>query len=240
MEEKELTGGAAQAAEESSDAGSKGSATRKPIATDGSATDPTDQSETRRERYRALVTGEFKDLYTADTQRIIDRRFKETRALQETLEAQRPVLERLMERYAVGGVADLAAAIEAEERERADRDRERQERWNKEVEETRGTYPQFDMEEESSHPLFLAMLEAGAPVKLAYEAMHLDQIMAQALRAAEKRLADHIRSGGARPQENGASAQTAVASQKDVGRLTAAERAEFARRAARGETITFR
>lgn len=168
MEEKELTGGAAQAAEESSDA--------------GSATDPTDQSETRRERYRALVTGEFKDLYTADTQRIIDRRFKETRELRETLEAQNAALAPLLERYGAADAAELEAAVEA----------------------------------------------------------HVEEVRCQTQRQAEKRLADHIRSGGARPQENGASAQTAVASQKDVRRLTAAERAEFARRAARGETITFR
>lgn len=90
----------------------------------GSETAPkgeTERAKERMERYRALVGGEFKDLFTADTQRIIDRRFKETRSLQEALAAQRAVLERLARRYGVdsGDLAGLSAAVEAEETRRA-------------------------------------------------------------------------------------------------------------------------
>ncbi len=201
----------------------------------------------RRARYRALVTGEFKDLFAADAQRIIDHRFKETRTLQETLNAQKPVLDRLMKRYGAADVPALRAAIEAEEtragaeaEEAGRRAQERQERWDREVEETRGTYPQFDFEEASSDPRFTALLEAGVSVRPAYEALHLDQIKAEAARAAEKRLADHIRARGVRPQENGASAQNAVAVKPDVARLTRQQRSEIAQKAMRGETITFR
>lgn len=167
MEEKDKTGGAAQAAAESSDAGS---------------VTPRETAEARRARYRALVTGEFKDLYTADTQRIIDCRFKETKVLEEALEAQRAALAPLLERYGAADAAELEAAVEA----------------------------------------------------------HVEQVRRQAQRQAEKRLADHIRSMGARPQENGSSAQTAVTALRDVRRLTRSERAEYARRAARGEVITFK
>ncbi len=201
----------------------------------------------RRARYRALVTGEFKDLFVADTQRIIDHRFKETRTLRETLNAQKPVLDRLMKRDGAADVPALRAAIEAEEtragaeaREAQRRAEERQARWDREVEETRGTYPQFDFEEASSDPRFTALLEAGASVQTAYEALHLDQIKAEAARAAEKRLTDHIRARGVRPQENGASAQNAVAVKPDVARLTRQQRFEIAQKAMRGETITFR
>lgn len=170
MEEKNKTGGAAQAAEES------------PAAEGEENVMTPETPETRRARYRALVTGEFKDLYTADTQRIIDCRFKETRSLAEALERQRAALAPLLERYGAEEPEQLEAAVEA----------------------------------------------------------HVEQVRAQAQRQAEKRLADHIRSMGARPQENGASAQTAVTAQRDVARLSPGERAEYARRAARGEVITFR
>ena len=84
-------------------------------------TPKTESAKERLERYKALVGGEFKDLFTADTQRIIDKRFKETRTLQETLAAQSAVLERVMERYGVdtGDLDGLTAALEAEEAQRA-------------------------------------------------------------------------------------------------------------------------
>ncbi len=218
-----------------------------PDAGDQSAKANSSPDKERRARYRALVTGEFKDLFAADTQRIIDHRFKETRTLREALNAQKPVLDRLMKRYGAADVPALRAAIEAEEtrageaaREAQRRAEERQARWDREVEETRGTYPQFDFAEASSDPRFTALLEAGVSVQTAYEVLHLDQIKAEAARAAERRLADHIRARGVRPQENGASAQNAVAVKPDVARLTRQQRSEIAQKAMRGEMITFR
>lgn len=164
MEEKDKTGGAAEtAAKESPAAEGKQSMTTP------------ETPEARRARYRAMITGEFKDLYTADTQRIIDNRFKEARWLEEALAP-------LMERFGVSNAAELAAAVEA----------------------------------------------------------RMEQVRSEAQRQAEKRLADHIRSMGARPPENGTSAQTAVTAQRDVARLTRDQRAEYAKRAARGEVITFK
>lgn len=169
MKEEEKTGGAANAAEPSP-------------AAEGEEKETTPETpEARRARYRALVTGEFKDLYTADTQRIIDCRFKETRGLQETLERQTAALSALLERYGAAGPQELEAAVET----------------------------------------------------------YVERAKLEAQRQAEKRLADHIRSMGARPQENGARAQNAVTAQPDVARLTRDQRAEYAKRAARGEVVTF-
>lgn len=86
-------------------------------------------SQTREERYRAMVGGECKDLFAADVQRIIDRRFKEMRELQEALAAQRPVLDRLMARYGVenGDLAALNTALDEEEERRAQEERELEE-----------------------------------------------------------------------------------------------------------------
>lgn len=202
----------------------------------------------RQARYRALVSGEFKDLFTADTQRIIDQRFKETRSLRETVEAQRPVLERLMSRYGVqdGDVRALAAALEDEERERQAflaAQAQRAEGWRQEAEETRTVYPEFDLARESEEPYFAAMLQTGIPVKLAYEVMHLEAIKTQVARqAAEERewaLTEHIRARGIRPAENGGAAQNGLTAKVNMERMTKEERADVARRAMRGETIIF-
>ncbi len=87
---------------------------------------PKETEKDRKARYRALVTGEFKDLFTADAQRIINERFKETRGLQETVAACRPVLERLGKRYGVDGgdMTALSAALDAEEARRAQEERQ--------------------------------------------------------------------------------------------------------------------
>lgn len=77
-----------------------------------------DKAETRAERearYKAMVGGEFKDLFTADTQRIINERFKETRGLQESLEAQRPVMDFLTAKYKAADPAGLMAAMQADD-----------------------------------------------------------------------------------------------------------------------------
>lgn len=70
--------------------------------------------EDRRKQYRAMVEGEFKDLYTEDTQRIINRRFKDAKATEDTLNKQQPVIDLLLQRYKIqdGDLAKLQAAVE--------------------------------------------------------------------------------------------------------------------------------
>ena len=53
--------------------------------------------------WRELVEGEYKDMYTQDTQRIINERFKETKRLQETLDGYQPIIDVLAQRYGVVG-----------------------------------------------------------------------------------------------------------------------------------------
>lgn len=70
--------------------------------------------EDRRKQYRAMVEGEFKDLYTEDTQRIINRRFKDAKANEDTLQKQQPVIDLLLQRYKIadGDLTKLQAAVE--------------------------------------------------------------------------------------------------------------------------------
>lgn len=118
------------------------------------------------------------------------------------------------------------------------------ESWREEAQTAGAAYPGLDLDRELEDPRFLAMLCAGVGVKTAYETVHLDEVKAAVARAAarerEKAITDDILARGARPAENGAGAQNALRSQIDVGRMTRAQRADVARRAALGEVITFR
>lgn len=73
-----------------------------------------DTLEERRKAFRDLVNGEYKDVYTEDTQRIIDRRFREVKSLQDTVARNQPVIDMLMQRYKItdGDVGKLTKAIE--------------------------------------------------------------------------------------------------------------------------------
>ena len=75
----------------------------------------------RKARFRALIDGEFKDLYSAETQSMLDRRMRKERekqdALRSSLDAQKPVIDAVMARYGIpdGDMAKLAAAIQADD-----------------------------------------------------------------------------------------------------------------------------
>ena len=235
--------------------------------------------EDRRKAFQELVNGEYKDIYTEETQRIIDRRFREARNLEERAAKQQPVIDMLMQRYKIadGDLGKLAAAVEndnaywseaAEEagmsveqykqfqrlkREndallRAQRMRQNQQaaqqqlqKWYSEGEQVKAVYPDFDLGAESKNPQFISMLKAGVPVQHAYEVIHMDEIKAgvaqSTARQTEKQVVDGIRAKGNRPAENGTSSQSAFTVKDDPHKWTKQDRAEVARRVARGETI---
>ena len=239
-------------------------------------------SDTREEKRRAfnqLVNGEYKDIYTEETQRIIDRRFRETKNLEQQVSRAQPVIDMLMQRYKItdGDMGKLTQAVEnddaywseaAEEagmsveqykqfqrlkREndallRAQRMRQNQQaaqqqlqKWYSEGEQVKAVYPDFDLGTESKNPQFISMLKAGVPVQHAYEVIHMDEIKAgvaqSTARQTEKQVVDGIRAKGNRPAENGTSSQSAFTVKDDPHKWTKQDRAEVARRVARGETI---
>ena len=265
-------GGEPEGQQRSSDAGSD----NKP---DASTTSNT--LEAKRRAFQDLVNGEFKDIYTEETQRIIDRRFRETRNLEQQVGQYQPVIDMLMQRYQIGDgdMGKLSQAIEnddaywseaAEEagmsveqykqfqklqreneallrqqrQRQADESVQRQLRqWYGQAEEMRTLYPSFDLGAEVKDPQFLSLLKSGVPVRHAYEVIHMDEIKEAAMRAqakaTEKQVVDGIRAKGARPQENGTAAQSAFTVKDDVSKLSKKDRAEIARRVARGESIEF-
>ncbi len=234
--------------------------------------------EERRRRFRELMSGEFKDLYTEETQRIIDRRFRQAKLLEERMGRSQGILDTLMERYQIpdGDLESLARAVEEDkayltkaaqeanlsveqyklfrqlkqqnaqllQRQRTQQAREfadrKTQQWAREGWETGKVYPDFDLMAEMRNPQFASLLRSGIPVRHAYEVIHMEDIKAGVARrtaqATEKKVVDAIRAKGARPPENGTSAQSAFTVKDDVSKLTRKERAEIARRVQLGDT----
>lgn len=69
-----------------------------------------DTADERKSRYNDLIRGEFKEVYQADVQSIINRRFKETKGYEERLASQQPIIDALMDKY---GISDTGKLIEA-------------------------------------------------------------------------------------------------------------------------------
>ena len=114
-----------------------------------------------------------------------------------------------------------------------------------EIAELRKEFPDFDLAAESKNPQFVSMLRIEAlPLRTIYAAIHHDEILSgsvQKARAdAEEAAVANIRARGMRPPENGATVTGGVSVSVGVGNLSRKERADVARRAARGERITFR
>ena len=238
-----------------------------------------DSLEERRRAFDALIEGEHKEAFTEKVQQIINRRFKETKGMEQSLADQKPIMDILMQRYNVadGDAKKLLSAIEQDniywesaaeeagltveqykamkklERENAEFQRMRQRQqgeqaaqqklaaWYAESEKVKELYPTFDFRKEAEDRDFLGLLRKGLSVQQAYEVRHMDEITANAARAAAQtagqQMAAKIQTKAARPKENGTSSQSAVIVKNDVHALSKADRAEQARRALRGEKI---
>ena len=73
-----------------------------------------EQTTTREESFRALMEGEYKDLFTAYFQETFNRRFKEHKSIKAELESSRAVIAAAEERFGVTDSEALLAAIRAE------------------------------------------------------------------------------------------------------------------------------
>lgn len=113
--------------------------------------------------------------------------------------------------------------------------------WQEQAEALKAKYPGFDFETDSQNKEFMGMLRAGVSVEAAYQAMHYQDLVRNAVETAkaetEKAVVDNIRTKGNRPVEGGASSSSATSVGYDVRNLTREQRAEIARQAAFGKRI---
>lgn len=76
-----------------------------------------DTLESRRKAYMDLVNSEeYKDIHTQETQRMLNRRFKESKALEQQLSQYQPFIDMMMQRYKItdGDIGKLTAAAESD------------------------------------------------------------------------------------------------------------------------------
>ena len=115
--------------------------------------------------------------------------------------------------------------------------------WMEQADKAKAVYPSFNLNAELQNPQFLNLLRSNVDVRTAYEVIHKDEIIPAAMqfaaKAVEQKITNKIIANGARPAENGNSSQGATVTKSDVSQLTKADRAEIARRVARGEKISF-
>lgn len=106
-----------------------------------------------------------------------------------------------------------------------------------------GEYPDFNLAEEIENPAFVNLIKNGIDMKTAYEVLHhndiLNRIRTQNASEAKKAAVMELEARNNRPVENGLSSQSSAVIKKNVAMLTPEERAEIAKRAARGEVISF-
>ena len=115
--------------------------------------------------------------------------------------------------------------------------------WLNQSEATKSVYPSFDLQTEMQNPRFVELLKSNVDVRTAYEVLHMGEIIPSAMqftaKKVEQKLADKMIANGARPSENGNSAQSAARTKSDVSQLSNADMDEVIRRARQGERISF-
>ena len=213
-----------------------------------------DEAAKKNAAFEKLIRGEYKEQFSARTQRIIDQRFKQSRGAQQ-------LAKDLARQYGLAPDDYTGIARAAQDSRTADADARREKaqsleaeyreagakqicaRWQQEGEELARAYPDFVMQRELTNPVFADLLRAGVPLRTAYEACHLDEILGGAMQFAADKAAAAAQTRAAalarRPQENGVRPSAGSVMQPDVNALTLAQREQIERRVARGERIRF-
>ena len=128
-----------------------------------------------------------------------------------------------------------------EEQENREKGAKLYQKWLEQAEDTKKFYPDFDLETEMQNEDFRRLLQSNIGVKEAFQVLHMDEIIPQAMQIAaktvEKKVTDKIRANGARPTENGISSQSASVVKTDVSQFTDADMDEIIRRVRNGEKI---
>lgn len=117
--------------------------------------------------------------------------------------------------------------------------------WSMQADFARNEYPNLDLNAEMQNKDFFGLLTRGIDVKTAYQVIHQDEIVQNAISTATQRTAqavqqqtvNNIRSKGLRPNENAGSSQAGFTFKTDPHKWTKADRAEIAKRVAGGEII---
>ena len=186
--------------------------------------------------FQALIEGEYKEQFSKKMQKIISKRLREVKTLKEeniknNAENKESILRRLilennyLKKLHENEVKTMKLRSEAQ-------------KLREQAAETKKLYPEFDFEKELKNPEFTRLLRLGVGVKNAYEVSNIDSILESNTKAAEKKVVDSIRLKGNRPVENGSEGASGILLSGNASKLSKKERAELAKRAAKGERIS--
>lgn len=134
--------------------------------------------------------------------------------------------------------------IQQMERQRAQQARiaELQAGWDREAEQLKAQYPDFNMAEVLANPEVEKMMRSGVSMTNAYRSAYFDHILKQQQAATaqqvEQGMVNRMQQRNARPGENGTRPGSAVQTKIDVSHMSRKEMEEMERRAMRGEVIT--
>ena len=134
--------------------------------------------------------------------------------------------------------------IQQMERQRAQQARiaELQAGWDREAEQLKAQYPDFNMAEVLANPEVEKMMRSGVSMTNAYRSAYCDHILKQqqaaTARQVEQGVVNRLQQRNARPGENGTRPGGAVQTKIDVSHMSRKEMEEIEKRAMRGEVIT--
>lgn len=221
-----------------------------------------ERSAGERVPFQRLIENEYRQDYEAAvSQRIqaaIQQRFRNHQDYKAKWETYQPVLDALKERYGGESVqpVEMAARLRAETaRSRTAQANQNARDWatrkhfgelNRQAEELKKAFPDFDLMREISNPAFLRLTAPGSrmSVKDAFYAIHGEEIQRDSMRYAAKRagesIAASVRAGASRPMENGLQGQSAVTLGIDIAHMDKKTRQQYRQRIRSGEEINFR
>lgn len=134
--------------------------------------------------------------------------------------------------------------IQQMERQRVQQARiaELQAGWDREAEQLKAQYPDFNMAEVLANPEVEKMMRSGVSMTNAYRSAYFDHILKQqqaaTARQVEQGVVSRMQQRNARPGENGTRPGGAVQTKIDVSHMSRKEMEEMEKRVMRGEVIT--
>ena len=134
--------------------------------------------------------------------------------------------------------------IQQMERQRVQQARiaELQAGWDREAEQLKAQYPDFNMAEVLANPEVEKMMRSGVSMTNAYRSAYFDHILKQqqaaTARQVEQGVVNRMQQRKARPGENGTRPGGAVQTKIDVSHMSRKEMEEMEKRVMRGEVIT--
>ena len=186
------------------------------------------------ETFETLIEGKYKEDFSKKVQSILDKRFKKSGKLFE-------IADKLKNEYGIENEEGLLERIKNGSNFKESPDDFKV--WKTQSEKLKEIYTDFDLNTECKDPMFVSLLKSGADMKSAYEFMHREEILNEAIsfaaRKTKESVLSDIKARSMRPSENGISKRSAAIMKTDVRSLTRKEREDVSRRVLRGEKIKF-